>query len=55
MNTYIANIFTERQEPAVINVLQVRILTNIFKMFKKQKGEIQIVLNIVNNGLSRAV
>jgi hypothetical protein len=46
---YIANICTERQEPTVINVLQFWILTNIFKVFKKQKDEIHIVLNIVNS------
>lgn len=48
VNRYIANIYTERQEPTVISVLQFWILVNILKMFKKQKGEIHIVLNIVN-------
>ena len=30
-----------------ITVLQLRILTNMLKLFKKQKDEIHIVLNIV--------
>ena len=38
---------TQKQEPTYINVLQLRILTNIFKMFNIQKDEIHIVVNIV--------
>jgi len=46
---YIANIHNKRQEPTDINVLQLRILTNIFKILKIQKDEIHIVLNIVTS------
>ena len=46
VNTYIVNIHNKRQEPTDINVLQSRILTNIFKVFNIQKDEIHIVLNI---------
>ena len=36
----------EEQEPTDINVLQLRVLTDIFKIFKIQKDEIRIVLII---------
>ena len=42
--TYIANVHNKRQGPADINVLQLRILTNIFKI---QKVEIHTFLNTV--------
>jgi hypothetical protein len=35
------------QEPTDINVLQVWVLTNIFKILKIKKDEIHIVLNII--------
>jgi response regulator of citrate/malate metabolism len=47
VNTYFANTHNEKQEPTDINVLQLRALTNIFKIFKIQKDKINIVLNIV--------
>ena len=47
VNTYIANIHNKRQEPTDINMLQLRILPDIFKIFKIQKDEVHIVLNIV--------
>jgi hypothetical protein len=37
----------KRKKATNINVLQLWILTNIFKIFKIQKDEIHIVLNIV--------
>jgi len=46
-NKYVANIHNKQQEPSDINVLPLRILTNIFKTFKTQKNKIHIVLNIV--------
>jgi hypothetical protein len=44
VNTYIANIQNKQQEPTDTNVLQLWILTKIFKI---QKDEIHIVWNIV--------
>jgi len=46
VNTYIANILNEEQEPTDINVLQLRILTDVMKIFKIHKDEIHIFLNI---------
>jgi len=37
----------KKQEPTDINVLQWRVLTNILKIFKVQKDEINIGLNVV--------
>jgi len=45
--THVANIYNKEQEPTDINVLQLWILKNTFKIFKIQKDEIRIVLNIV--------
>ena len=47
VNTCFANTHSEKQGPTDINVIQLRVLTNIFKMFKIQKDEINIGLNIV--------
>jgi len=44
VNTYNANIHNKQQEPTDINVLQLRILTNISNIFEIQ-DKIQMVLN----------
>jgi hypothetical protein len=43
---YIANVRNKQQKPTDI-VLQLRIVIDSLKIFKTQKDEIQIVLNIV--------
>jgi hypothetical protein len=47
VNTYSANLHNNKQEPRDVNVMQLRILTDIFRIFMVQKGEIKIVLKIV--------
>jgi hypothetical protein len=47
VNTYIDNKHNKKQEPTDINVLKLRVLTDIFTIFKIQKDEINIVLKIV--------
>ena len=46
MNTYIDNIHSKKQGPTDINVLKLRVLTNIFKITKIQ-DDIHIVLKVV--------
>jgi len=47
VNTYTANTHNKKQEPTQINMLKLRILFNILKIFKIQKDEIHAVLNTV--------
>ena len=47
VNTHIANVHYKKEKPTEINVLKLRILFNIFKIFKIKKNETHIVLNIV--------
>jgi hypothetical protein len=47
VNTYTGNIHNKKQEPTDINVLKLRVLTDIFTIFKIQNDEINIVLKTV--------
>jgi hypothetical protein len=48
LHTYIYHQLHDKgKDPTDINVLHLRILTNIFKICKIQNDEINIVLNIV--------
>jgi len=46
VNTYTDNIRNKKQEPTDSNVLKLKVLTDMFTIFKIQ-NEINIVLNIV--------
>jgi len=47
LNTHIVNINNKGQEPTDFNVLQLRILTKLFKIFKTWKDEMHTALNIL--------
>jgi hypothetical protein len=47
LNMYIAKIHNKYRQPTDINVLQLGIVTDSLEVFKLQKEEIRIMLNIV--------